>query len=365
VWNIFKGRSTARQKMQRAISYNEPSVQNYLLDLQNVEEKIENFRRAFGPGIVNENLLLFNPSNFDFSRNIDDIDDYRMSRSRYWNDHLDKELRALKDLQRARTEILTLVEKYASRNHEVGDEYFEDWANPQGQRWTTTTNRVDIENRQRIVHGTKYAEYMEGSEFSSQNELEMVKDCLLKHRNEEIKRIDQHREAIRAYQNAEMGRLQRNKEETEAAEQAASRAKREAAKRASQEKLDAQRAHEHALAEEAATKAAAEARQTEVAAELERERLRLQREADIEMANQKTQATQQNEFSEARHKEAIVKAEADAQREHERRLALIELEKLKEQRLAAEAARDAAALAKAQNNEQFAAILKSLKDDES
>lgn len=67
----------------------------------------------------------------------------------------------------------------------------------------------------------------------------------------------------------------------------------------------------------------------------------------------------------------------DAKREHsqsesELKLAMIELEKLKlenenlkEQRLAAQAARDAAALAKAQESEQFSAILKSLKDDAS
>jgi hypothetical protein len=58
--------------------------------------------------------------------------------------------------------------------------------------------------------------------------------------------------------------------------------------------------------------------------------------------------------------------EAQAQRDHEREMAKFELMKLKEQRLAHQAARDAAALAKAQENDQFAAILKSLKgDDES
>lgn len=57
--------------------------------------------------------------------------------------------------------------------------------------------------------------------------------------------------------------------------------------------------------------------------------------------------------------------EAQRQRDHEAKMAMIELEKIREQRRAAEAARDAAALAKAQESEQFAAILKSLKDDES
>lgn len=57
--------------------------------------------------------------------------------------------------------------------------------------------------------------------------------------------------------------------------------------------------------------------------------------------------------------------EAQEQRQHEMQLAKIELMKLEEQRKAAEAARDAAALAKAQESEQFAAILKSLKDDAS
>ena len=71
----------------------------------------------------------------------------------------------------------------------------------------------------------------------------------------------------------------------------------------------------------------------------------------------------QIQADEAKAKRDHEAREAQEQREHEMKLAKIELMKLEEQRKAAEAARDAAALAKAQESEQFATILKSLKDD--
>lgn len=64
--------------------------------------------------------------------------------------------------------------------------------------------------------------------------------------------------------------------------------------------------------------------------------------------------------------------EAEKKRTHEEKLKFLaikekqlELELQKEQRLAAEAAREAAAHARKQDNEQISAMLKSLKDDES
>lgn len=83
----------------------------------------------------------------------------------------------------------------------------------------------------------------------------------------------------------------------------------------------------------------------------------------LKLENDATEEISANQLEIAK----LAAIEAQAQRDHEEKLAKIELMKFKEQRLAAEAARDAAALAKAQESEQLAAILKSLKggDDES
>lgn len=91
----------------------------------------------------------------------------------------------------------------------------------------------------------------------------------------------------------------------------------------------------------------------------------LQRQAEEKNRHDARFAELDHAHAEAEAARKFKAEEAKKQREHEERMAKIELLKLEEQRKAAESARDAAALARAQESEQFAAILKSLRKDES
>lgn len=143
------------------------------------------------------------------------------------------------------------------------------------------------------------------------------------------------------------------------------------AKEEKQQELDRQQAHELTVNRQRAEEAEAQKR-----ADHERKRQKdldeagaRERLAIIQVEGKEALAREQRLADQAARQ--AEEADKQSEKDHEIQLEKIELMKLREKRLeaeaqakAAQAAKDAAALARAQENEQFAAILKGLKNDE-